>query len=107
MSIKPMPHGKDKAQLWQRIKSDAPLLAATLSTFAERFPGAKVKSFDFDGVTYYDPADPPPDPEKVYRLDDEFLMRLPAAERQKHYDRLNPKSAYERAKAAKPKKGKR
>jgi hypothetical protein len=105
--LKPFPHGKEKAQLWLRIKAEAPDLAATINTFTEQFPGSKLKSFDFAGDTYYDPHDPPPPPEKVFVVDDSFLMRFPAAERQKYM--AQPGSAYDRAVAAKKlnKKGKR
>lgn len=102
--LKPIPHGPAKVQLWKRIQTESPQLAAILNTFGKQFPGCKVKQFEFDGITYYDPFDPPPPPEKVYQLGDEFLMRLSAADRQKFYDRANPRSAYERALTAKRKK---
>jgi hypothetical protein len=104
--LKPIPHGKEKSQLWARIRAEAPVLADTMNTFAEQFPGCKVKSFDFAGDTYYDPFDPPPKPDKVYELDESFLLRLPAAERQKFYDKVNPRTAFQKAVAAKKRKKK-
>lgn len=108
MNTKPFPRGAEKAQLWARIQSEAPQLAKTLNEFAALYPGSKAVSFDFDGTRYYDPSNPPPDPDKVFVIDESFLMRLPAAERQKYYETVNPKSAYDRAVAAKQTtKGKR
>ena len=103
----PIPHGKEKSQLWTRIKAEAPELASTFDTFAKQYPGCKVKQFDFDGDTYYDPYDPPPPPDKVYALDESFLMRLSAADRQKYYyDIINPPTAVDAAKALKTRKRK-
>jgi hypothetical protein len=90
----------EKRQLWDRINAASPQLADDITGLSAQFPGMTLTFLEIDGVVLKGA-----EPKSAYTLDESFLMRLSAADRQKYYyDVKNPPSALDKAKANRRKK---
>lgn len=99
--MKPLPKdAAERQQLWAAVREGIPGIDALAHSLREQFPGTKLVYASVDGAEFYDPMHPPARSE--YPLDEDFLMRLPAADREKQAGQ----SAFEKAVKNKPKRKK-
>jgi hypothetical protein len=91
----------NKRQLWDAVNAASPELAADITALKAQFPDMSLTYLEIDGQPL---AGKQAD---SYPLDEGFLMRLSAKDRQTYYyDRVKPPTAVEIAARAKKRKRK-